>query len=72
MAWRSLEVHGKGSSDLAVIEEIMRVADQRTWEFAGIPMPATFINGSVRRTSTGEEKAGRTCHINELYSAILS
>jgi sugar phosphate isomerase/epimerase len=64
-----LEVHGKGSSDLSLIEEIMRVADHSNVGVCWNSNGSDVVSGSVKANfDRVKKKLGRTCHINELYS----
>jgi hypothetical protein len=64
-----LEVHGKGSADLSLIEEIMRAADHPSVGVCWNSNASDVINGSVKANfDRVKTKLGRTCHINELYS----
>jgi sugar phosphate isomerase/epimerase len=64
-----LEVHGKGTSDLSLIEDIMRVADRPNVGVCWNSNAGDLINGSVKANfDRVKNRLGRTCHINELYS----
>jgi sugar phosphate isomerase/epimerase len=64
-----LEVHGKPTSDLSLIEEIMRVADHPSVGVCWNSNASDVTNGSVKANfDRVKKKLGRTCHINELYS----
>jgi sugar phosphate isomerase/epimerase len=64
-----LEVHGKQSSDLSLIEEIMKAADHSSVGVCWNSNASDVVNGSVKANfDRVKKKLGRTCHINELYS----
>lgn len=64
-----LEVHGKGSSDLAVIKDIMAVADHPSVGVCWNSNAGDVVRGSVKPNfDLVKNKLGRTIHINELYS----
>jgi Xylose isomerase-like TIM barrel len=64
-----LEVHGRESSDLSLIEEIMKVANHPSVGVCWNSNRSDVINGSVKANfDRVKKKLGRTCHINELYS----
>jgi len=64
-----LEVHGKGSSDLRVIQAIMAVADHPSVGVCWNSNSSDVVKGTVKPTfDLVKNKLGRTVHINELYS----
>src|SRR5580704_12446444 len=64
-----LEVHGKGTSELSLIEEIMRAADHPSVGVCWNSNASDVIDGSIKANfDRVKKKLGRTCHINELYS----
>jgi sugar phosphate isomerase/epimerase len=64
-----LEVHGKGTSELSLIEAIMRVADRPNVGVCWNSNAGDVVNGSVKANfDRVKNRLGRTCHINELYS----
>jgi hypothetical protein len=64
-----LEVHGKGSSQLSLVKEIMAVANHPSVGVCWNSNPSDVVGGSVKPTfDLVKNKLGRTAHINELYS----
>jgi Xylose isomerase-like TIM barrel len=64
-----LEVHGKSSSDLRLIKDIMTVANQSNVGVCWNSNPSDVVGGSVKSNfDLVKNKLGRTAHINELYS----
>jgi len=64
-----LEVHGRESSDLSLIADIMQAADQANVGVCWNSNASDVVNGSVKAGfDRVKKKLGRTCHINELYS----
>ncbi len=64
-----LEVHGKGSSDLGLIGQIMAVADHPSVGVCWNSNRTDIVGGSVKPSfDLVKGRLGRTAHINELYS----
>jgi len=64
-----LEVHGKGSSDLSLIQEIMSVADHPSVVVCWNSNPSDLVGNAIKPNfDRVKHKLGRTAHINELYS----
>jgi len=62
-----LEVHGKGTSDLRYIKEIMEVADHRNVGVCWNSNKTDVIDGSIKETFDLVKKWVRSVHIRELY-----
>jgi hypothetical protein len=64
-----LEVHGKSSSDLHLIKDVMAAANQSNVGVCWNSNASDVVNGSVKASfDLVKNKLGRTAHINELYS----
>jgi Xylose isomerase-like TIM barrel len=64
-----LEVHGKESSNLSLIKDIMAVANRSNVGVCWNSNRSDVVNGSIKPNfDLVKNKLGRTCHINELYS----
>ncbi len=65
-----LEVHGKGTSEPAVIREIVDVADHPNVRVCWNSNPGETIDGSLRHNfDLLKDKLGGTVHIHDLYDA---
>ena len=63
-----LEVHGKGSSDLHVIKQIMDVADHPGVRVCWNSNLSEVVGGSIKSNfDLVKDKLGHTAHIQELY-----
>jgi Xylose isomerase-like TIM barrel len=63
-----LEVHGKGSSELPVIKQIMDVADHPSVRVCWNSNLGEVVGGSIRSNfELVKDKLGGTAHIQELY-----
>jgi sugar phosphate isomerase/epimerase len=64
-----LEVHGKESSNLALIKDIMAAANHPSVGVCWNSNRSDIVGGSIKANfDLVKNKLGRTCHINELYS----
>jgi hypothetical protein len=64
-----LEVHGKQSSNLSLIKEIMAVANHASVGVCWNSNPSDVIGQTIKPNfDLVKNKLGRTAHINELYS----
>ena len=63
-----VEVHGGGTSDLAVMKEIMQAADNAAVVVCWNSNPGETIEGSLARSlDLVRNKLGQTAHIHDLY-----
>jgi sugar phosphate isomerase/epimerase len=63
-----VEVHGTGTSDLAVMKQIMEAADHDNVVVCWNSNPGEAVDGSVARNfNLVKAKLGRTVHIHDLY-----
>jgi sugar phosphate isomerase/epimerase len=65
-----LEVHGNGTQDPAVIQQIMQIADHPLVVVCWNSNPGETINGSIARNfNLLKNKLGQTVHIHDLFDA---
>lgn len=65
-----VEVHGSGTSDLAVMQQIMSAADHKQVVVCWNSNPGETVDGSLTRSfKLVQDKLGQTVHIHDLYDA---
>jgi sugar phosphate isomerase/epimerase len=63
-----VEVHGNGTSDLAVMKQIMEIADHEQVVVCWNSNPGETLDGSITRSFAHvRDKLGDTVHIHDLY-----